>query len=178
MKKKFTMALVSLVALGLCAGCEFSISKEGSKSNSNSNVASVDCNSNGYKQSDFIGTYSAKGTNKVTIEKEEVAVSYYLSFYEDGTYGYTKALTGPGGHVGTYVINGDKITLYPVFETAGGTDVTVVKESVKYEISIKSKDELDTSNLTDKDAVSMKKSADSQMNSSLRHIAQSAVISR
>lgn len=167
MKKITTMALASVMALGLCAGCDMnSSSKDTSNSNSSSNVESNVTTSTGYKYSDIIGAYKASGTKESDIEGNKVTDTYTITFYDDATYDYSHGVMAPGGHVGTYTVDGDKITLYPIYETGSDTSLTA-SNIEKIEISISSKDEITSSTLADGDATTFKRTSESEANSKM-----------
>lgn len=52
-------------------------------------------------------------------------IGYYLYLYEDGTFAYIVSAGAPGGTIGNYVIEGDKIKLNSNFAVSSDVSLTV-----------------------------------------------------
>lgn len=107
-------------------------SKEENKENAESkdNVSDNSDIQNLY--SDLKGFY--EGQVNAVIDGENVVVGTSLQLWDDGTFRIVQSYDVPGGYIGNYIIEKDKIILNALMETGSGTELRAAEGKIELKI--------------------------------------------
>ena len=128
MKNRLSIVIIVLLVLALGGLCvyTFCIKKcecVECKKNTMDKKDSVD----GYTYEEMEGTY--KTTLKIYDGEKDVDVNFTLTLYRNGTFRYTYAMVAKEGHLGNYIISGNKIVLNNLFRQTSSPEYIVEKGS-------------------------------------------------